>query len=310
MTKDYYKILGIEKSASQDQIKKSYKKLALKYHPDRCKNDIEKKSSETKFKEISEAYGVLSDEKKRKQYDLYGDASNSGFMFNQDFDPNEIFTKVFGANFGGFSNKSGNSDGASFMFNSMGNNSTFFSTSRSKKDPPIHKSLDLTLEELYFGCTKKFKITYKNYTSSSNFTTESQIIEINVKPGWKAGTKITFNNVGDRKIGKEPADMIFTINEISNCHFDRDKNNLIKHMYITLKESLTGFKRTINCIDGSIINIESNSIIKPDDKKIYSGKGMPIPKTPGSFGNLIIKFSIIWPDSITESQREILKSIL
>lgn len=152
--RDYYEVLGVQKSASADEIKKAYKKMAIKYHPDRQsgKSDEEKKEAEEKFKEAAEAYSVLSDEKKRQQYDQFGfDGPNMGGGFGGGFggfDMNDILNSVFGSGFdfggGGFSD--------------------FFGGGRGGRRSNVHRGADLrlkvrlSLQEVATGVTKKFKV--------------------------------------------------------------------------------------------------------------------------------------------------------
>lgn len=142
MAKDYYKILGIDKSADKETIKKNYRKLALKYHPDKyaTKSEAEKKEAEEKFKDIAEAYDVLSDDNKRMQYD---NPMSGGFNFNGNgFDPFDLFRSQFGG-MGGFN-----------PFDFFGNRSQ---QPRMKKGGNIRIQLNLTLEDLYNGASKTIK---------------------------------------------------------------------------------------------------------------------------------------------------------
>ena len=152
--RDYYEVLGVQKSASADEIKKAYKKMAIKYHPDRQsgKSDEEKKEAEEKFKEAAEAYSVLSDEKKRQQYDQFGfDGPNMGGGFGGGFggfDMNDILNSVFGSGF--------DFGGGSF--------SDFFGGGRGGRRSNVHRGADLrlkvrlSLQEVATGVTKKFKV--------------------------------------------------------------------------------------------------------------------------------------------------------
>ena len=144
MADDYYSILGVDKGASSDDIKKAYRKLAIKYHPDKNPGD---KSAEDKFKQINEAYSVLSDSEKRRNYDTYGSAGGGGFNgggFNtSDFNPEDIFNSFFegfGSGFGGF-----------------GGGSTRSKSGRSGENLKI--KVKVTLEDIAAGVTKKIKLS-------------------------------------------------------------------------------------------------------------------------------------------------------
>jgi curved DNA-binding protein len=184
--KDYYKILGVEKKATDDQIKKAYRKLAMKYHPDHTKGD---KAAEEKFKQISEAYAVLSDKEKRKQYDTFG---SSGFQqrFSQEdifrgFDFSDIF-KEFG--FGGFNFSSGGRGGQRFSF---GGGDPFGGRGRQQaqmKGSDLVYELPLTLREVAEGASKTVKFQHKG---------QSENISVKIPKGMIAGKKLRIAGKGE-----------------------------------------------------------------------------------------------------------------
>jgi len=210
MGKDYYKILGVEKNASAEDIKKAYRKLALKWHPDRNPNN--KEEAENKFKDIGEAYSVLSDTRKKQIYDQLGEeglkGQSSGFGGGFSFmNAEDIFKQFFGDEnpfpafggsgkhgafqFGGGFPNMGFGDMGGFSFGGVNNNN--MQEMQPKQSPPTETTLSFSLEELYNGLTKKMKISRKRLTPDGHSTyDDTKIVEINVKPGWKAGTKITF----------------------------------------------------------------------------------------------------------------------
>ena len=167
MKKDYYEILGVAKDASVPEIKKAYRKFALKYHPDRVEED-QKKEAEEKFKEISEAYGVLSDPKKRKMYDQYGHAG-----IDQNFTSDDIFR---GADFSSIFGDSGLGDIFSQFFGGGGGGSGFDffggggGRQRVQRGADIQYEVDLTLEEAYKGVKKKIKVPRNEYCKPCNGT--------------------------------------------------------------------------------------------------------------------------------------------
>ena len=297
MGKDYYKILGIAKGASDDDIKKAYRKLALKYHPDKNKEA----SAEEKFKEVAEAYEILSDAKKKEIYDKYGEeglkmGGNGGgggqagpspshgqsFSYTWSGDPNETFRMFFGNSnpfggfFGGGGGGAGNEDdddmigggGGSFpggfppnmfrftqssfgggpggptassnMHQSMNNGQQSQSSSMGKKksqDPPIFHDLLVSLEDIASGTTKKMKISRKVLSGDGRSTyLEDKVLTIDIKPGWKAGTKITFPREGDQSPSTLPADIVFIIKDKPHQFFKRDGVDLIYTARISLRE--------------------------------------------------------------------------
>lgn len=285
MGKDYYKTLEIKKGATDEEIKKAYKKLALKYHPDKNKAP----GAEDKFKDIAEAYEVLSDKKKRDIYDHYGEEGLKGNMggstgggtspgggnFTYTFhgDPRATFAQFFGsANpFGGFFDLGGG-PGNNRMFTSFGGMDDDMDTdmdpfgtlgmgmgprgpggafrsqsfnihgnnaNRGKdkmQDSPIEHDLYVSLEDIVRGCTKKMKISRRVLQPDGTVKKEDKVLTINVKPGWKAGTKITFQKEGDQGRNKIPADIVFIIRDKPNPLFKREGSDIRHTAKVTLKQ--------------------------------------------------------------------------
>lgn len=286
MGKDYYKVLGIAKGASDDEIKKAYRKMALKYHPDKNKA----KDAEEKFKQIAEAYDVLSDPKKKEVFDKYGEEGLKGGMGNPGApsgggqhtytfhgDPHETFRMFFGdenpfASFFSTGGGTGNIHSFSFGgdpmdidqdpfggmgFNQMGQMGGGSRMSQKRQDPAIQYDLQVTLEEVYQGATKKMKITRKVLSPDGRTSKpEDKVLSIDIKPGWKAGTKITFPREGDQRPNAIPADIIFVIKDKPHSTFVRDGSNLKYTAKISLRDvsiykpSLTNspiFDSNLNC---------------------------------------------------------------
>lgn len=343
--RDYYETLGISKSATEDEIKKAYRKLALKYHPDKNKSP----GAEEKFKEVAEAYEVLSDEKKRKSYDMHGfDGMNGGipeggpsgdgysYTFTQNVDPRATFEAFFGgsnpfAKFGngGFSDvfmegeDAGGHFGPGFGHFGMGGNTQVFNIGSrgsspfshkkpQQQDPPVERELRVSLEDIAKGCTKKIKITRQRLNPDGMSTRrEEKILTIDIKKGWKEGTKITFPKEGDEKPGVVPADIVFILKDMPHSTFTRDGSNIIYHKSITLKESLTGCTLRIPTLNpGRHLTLHSSDVIKPDTTKVFPNEGLPFPKQPQRKGNLIVKYLIKFPDFLTTRQRNTLKETL
>ncbi|KAF0978498.1 hypothetical protein FDP41_002318 [Naegleria fowleri] len=329
MGKDYYSILGVARNANEKEIKSAYRKLALKWHPDR--NPDNKTMAEEKFKEIAEAYEVLSDSNKRAIYDQYGEEGLKGgipssgasggfttggasFHFSN---PEDIFRQFFGArspfdsmfNMGGF--EDGDDFGTSFSF---GPRSSFFQSTQQRgprKAPDVVQKVACSLEDLYKGKTKRIKIT-KSMLNPDGQTTrkESKILTFPIKRGFKKGTKIRFENEGDQAPGIVPADVVFEIDELPHSTFQRDGNNLIYSPSISLKEALSGTVIEVKTLDDRMLRIPINDIVEPGYTKIVSGEGMPLSKDPDQKGDLIIKPNIIFPRYLSNQQKEALKKIL
>lgn len=337
---DYYKILQVDKSAKDEDLKKAYRKLAMKWHPD--KNPNNKKEAEAKFKQISEAYEVLSDPQKRAIYDQYGeeglkgqvpppDAGGPGgaaFFHSGDgpnvfrFNPrnaDDIFSEFFGFSspFSGMGGGGGmNGGGTRFsssvfgdeFFSSFGDGRTMNSIHR--KAPAIEQNLPCSLEELYKGTTKKMKISREIADASGKTLPVQEILTIDIKPGWKKGTKITFPEKGNEQPNLIASDLVFIIDEKPHSVFKRDGNDLVVTQKISLAEALTGYTVHLTTLDGRKLTIPINNVIHPDYEEVVPREGMPIPKEPSRRGNLRIKFNIKFPTRLTAEQKSGIKKLL
>jgi len=344
MGKDYYAILGVSKSASEEDIKKAYKKLALKHHPDRNLNDPEK--ARAKFVEINEAYEVLSDKSKRSIFDQFGEEGLKagmgepggpdpsqfsgiphGFRFNAS-DPFTVYEQFFSGfpGFGGgeFRGSKRREGGRSKPFGGKRNPySGFgmedfenFSFDRMDEDvghggpEPAVRTIKLTLQELYTGLTKKLKVTRTIYDERGDQRQESNVIEVKIGAGWKTGMKITYPEAGDKHPRRPAQDLVFVIEEIPHEYFKREGDDLIYTAKISLAQALTGVKLNIPMLGGRNTEVMiKDQIIQPGYTHIVYGGGMPNRKQPGAFGNLVIKFDIVFPKQISESNRQELKKV-
>lgn len=275
MGKDYYKILGIQKGASDDDIKKAYRKLALKYHPDKNKAP----GAEERFKEVAEAYEVLSDKKKRDIYDNYGEEGlkggipgghgtggpGGGYTYSYHGDPRATFAQFFGNSspfsaffdFGGGNNRMFMHDddmdvddpfglgvggpprggpGGAFRSHSFNFHNSPNRNKDKLQDPPIEHDLYVSLEDITKGCQKKMKISRKVLQPDGTTKKEDKVLTINVKPGWKAGTKITFQREGDQGRNKIPADIVFIIRDKPHPLFKREGSDIRFTSKISLKQ--------------------------------------------------------------------------
>ncbi|CAN1354810.1 DnaJ homolog subfamily B member 13 [Linum perenne] len=266
---DYYKVLQVERNASDDDLKKAYRKLAMKWHPDKNPND--KKDAEAKFKKISEAYEVLSDPQKRAVYDQYGE---EGLKFNPR-SADDIFAEFFG-------------------------NSSPFGENK----------LPCSLEDLYKGTTKKMKISRDILDASGKTMQVEEILTIDIKPGWKKGTKITFPEKGNEQPGIIPSDLVFIIDEKPHPVFSREANDLVVTQKVSLSEALTGYTVNLTTLDGRSLTIPVSNVIHPTYEEVVPREGMPIPRDQTRRGNLRIKFSIRFPSRLTAEQKAGIKKLL
>ena len=181
---------------------------------------------------------------------------------------------------------------------------------RQRQDPPLETPLNLTLEELYQGCEKKMKINKRVLSPDGTTRQEDKIITIGVKPGWKAGTKITFPQEGDEVAGKIPQDIVFVVKEKPHPLFTRDGNDLYYMASITLKEALVGTTLSIPTIDKVVIPYKLPGVTTPKTEVRIPDHGMPISKTPRQYGDLIVRFNIEFPSELPPKNKQKLSDLL
>ncbi|KAL6567740.1 hypothetical protein OROGR_001408 [Orobanche gracilis] len=302
---DYYNILKISKNASEEDVKKSYKRLAMRWHPD--KNAVNTEEAEAKFKQISEAYDVLSDPVKRQIYDLYGEEGMKsgrcskerevgggvgGFKFTPR-NAGDVFEDIFG----GF-------DFAREKRNGCGGGGVL------KKAVAMEIQFPCSLEELYKGARRKMKLSRIVLDESRKPCTVEEVLSIHIQPGWKKGTKITFPEKGNHEPDSAPGDLIFMVDEKSHPTFKRDGNDLIVHQKISLLDALTGKTLSITTLDGRELPLALSDVIRPGQEMVIGNEGMPISKEPGKHGNLRIKFDVKFPSRLSAEQKSDLRRVL
>ncbi|VFQ62777.1 unnamed protein product [Cuscuta campestris] len=331
---DYYNILKVNRNASDDDLRKAYRRLAMIWHPD--KNPGPKKhEAETKFKQVSEAYDVLSDPQKRQIYDLYGEEAlksgqvphpprggthhfhtqphpNPSFRFNPR-DAEDIYAELFG---GSSSSKIHNGRGRETrdgFFRSTANAGAEFSgasSSASRKAPAVENTVMCSLEDLYKGAKKKMKVSKTIQDVSGMPRIVEEILTIEIKPGWKKGTKITFPEKGNQEPGVIPSDLVFVVDEKPHPFFVREGNDLVVKQEISLLEALTGKTLELITLDGRNLRIPLTEVVRPGHEVVVPNEGMPISKELHRRGNLRIKIDVRYPTRLTEVQKSELSRVL
>ncbi|CAN1234354.1 DnaJ homolog subfamily B member 13 [Linum perenne] len=188
------------------------------------------------------------------------------------------------------------------------------STGRKVKPPPVLKNLECTLEELCYGCTKKVNVTRDVLTDRGQIVQEEEELSIQVKPGWRRGTKITFEEKGNERLGAQPADVTFVIVEKGHQFFRREGDDLELMIEIPLVQALTGCDITIPLMStkSETMKLMIQDIIYPGYKKIIAGQGMPRTNEDeeGKRGDLRVLFLVAFPVELTEEQRSKVVNIL
>eukprot|EP00904_Undaria_pinnatifida_P008570 jgi/Undpi1/4843/HiC_scaffold_19.g08196.m1 len=286
---DYYETLGVQRAVSDADIKKAYRKLAMKWHPD--KNQENTAEASKIFQEIAEAYDVLSDKRNRAIYDQYG---------YEGLREGEIFERFFGTH-------------NPFVEFGFGDTMPFASRLKKegpKKPAPVSRDLACSLEELYNGCTKSFKVTRKRFNGDGELGEATTQLTVTVKPGWKKGTKVTFPGEGDEGPGVLPADVLLVVAERPHEYFSREGNNLVYTSMLSLADALTDCIIEVPTLDGRVLRLPCPEIVSPGYERRLEGEGMPISKKPGSRGDLLIRFKLVFPAFLPQPSKVILRKLL
>lgn len=337
---DYYKVLGISRSATSAEIKKAYRKLSLKYHPD--KNTAP--DAVSKFADIGNAYSVLSDEDKRRAYDQGGEdaVKMQEQRANQpQQDPFSIFEH--------------------FGFGGMGGGRR---SQEEQQTPSLETPVRVSLRQLYVGeilevsykrqvlcvehancqrncpdcqgpgvkvkvhqlapgfvqqvqvrdeaCVAKGKCWKSPCKSCPNGMTEEEEIQltVDINPGMHDGDRIKFDQIADEAVGHTPGDVTFIIRQMPDNTFARKNDDLETTMTISLEESLIGFVKTIQHLDGHAVTIRKDDVTYCSEIFTIANEGMPKKGKKGVFGNLYVTLLISFPRKFTESQKKLIKTAL
>ncbi|CAI9291843.1 unnamed protein product [Lactuca saligna] len=314
MDDDYYKILNVSKTVNDEDLKKAYRNLAMKWHPDKNPNNMYE--AEAKFIQISEAFEVLGNPQKRLLYDQHGEEdlketppsddskTENGFSGRtaEDIDILEEFCNRCGFDFD--TSRGGRNDNSNV-------DNRFKGSTMLKKPPPVENTLPCSLEELYNGSTKKMQISRTFVDKNGQLTLVMETLTIDIKPGWKNGTKITFPDKGNQQKAKElPADLVYVIHEKPHQVYKRDGNDLFVNYRLTLAEALKGTTINITTLDQRELAIEVKDIITPEYELVVSKEGMPLPNDPDSRGDLKVRFEIKFPKKLTSQQKTALRHAL
>lgn len=298
---DLYETLGINKTATQEEIKKAYRKLSLEMHPDR--NNGSDDSTE-QFKKISKAYETLGDEDKRKNYDMRDNNFNNKRGIG--IDPTELFN-IFSQNiFSKMGQHMNAGDGP------IPNGPGFFNVEGIRqslnKPLPIMKNLEITLINAYVGCTLPIEIT-RWVNEKGIKREETETIYINIPKGVDNNELIILRDKGHIINDSVKGDIKIFISVKNETEFIRNGLDLVLNKTITLKEALCGFSFDMKYLDGKIfkINNGNGNVIGFNYKKVLPDMGM---KRDNHIGNIIINFTIVFPEKLTEEQVESLLTIL
>tara|TARA_B100001175_G_scaffold82827_1_gene69424 strand:+ start:4698 stop:5807 length:1110 start_codon:yes stop_codon:yes gene_type:complete len=338
MKEDYYKILGISKGATESEIKKAYRKSAIKYHPDK---NPDNKEAETKFKEAAEAYEVLGNSEKRAKYDQFGHAAfeGAGGFGSGGMNMDDIFSQfgdIFGSAFGG-------------GFSGFGGGSQ-----RSSKGTNLRIKVSLTITEIANGVNKKIKVKRKIQAQGTEFSTCSncggsgqvtqitntilgrmqstttcnvcsgtgkivsrkavgsdsngqvlseETVEVKIPPGVEDGMQLRVSGKGNDPISNGiPGDLLVLINELPDENLKREGNNLHYDLYISISDAVLGISKEINTVSGKV-RIKLESGIQSGKILRLRGKGLKSINGYGT-GDLLVHVNVWTPKTINKEQKE------
>ena len=290
--KDYYQILGVNKNATDDEIKKAYRKLARKLHPDLNPND---KEAHKKFQEINEANEVLSDPEKRKKYDQYGKDWQHAEQFEQAKRSQHQQQRGYSESFSGDFDQGDFSEFFNSMFGGRGGGYTKREAKFRGED--YHAELQLNLADVYRTHQQVLTVNGKN-------------IRITIPAGVEDGQKIKIKGHGAPGINGGPnGDLYIGFHIINNSQFKRDGKDLYTNAEIDLYTAVLGGEITVDTFDG-----KAKLTIKPETQngtKIrLKGKGFPVYKKEGEFGDLVITLNVKIPTGLTEKQKELFEQLV
>ncbi|CAI5497048.1 unnamed protein product [Closterium sp. Naga37s-1] len=319
-SRNYYDILQVPRSASEDQIKRSYRKLALKFHPDKNPGDEEAKK---RFQEIGNAYEVLSDGEKRRIYDQHGEEGVKQHSAQQAAGGGQdIFSQFFGG-FGGFGGQQQEEE------------------EQTPKGDTVTVDLEASLEDLYNGrsfqvwrdknvvrsapgkrkCNCKARMVtrqiapgmFQQFTQQEcqecpnvKYEREGMPIDVDIEKGMKDGQEITFYEEGEPVMDGDPGDLKLVIKTRPHKLFERRGDDLHMNLTVSLVDALVGFKHSITHLDNHLVEVGTSGVTRPGEVRKIKGEGMPIYDTTNK-GDLYVQFTVDFPKSLTEDQKDVVR---
>lgn len=299
--KDFYTLLGVSRNASAEDIKKSYRKLALKYHPDKNPGD---KSAEEKFKEISEAYDVLSDSKKREMYDTFGHAGaqqgfgggaggpfggGGGFRRQSSSEGGDPFQDIFGDMFGDiFGQARAGAGGAR--------------SRRPQRGADLRYTLNVTFEEAATGIEKVI-----SFVRQKSGKEESAKLSVNVPAGVKEGQRLKLSGEGDTANGGSSGDLYVIISIQEHALFKRSESDVLLDLPIAYTDAILGTNIEVPTLTGkAMIRIPPGT----HSGQTFRLKGKGFPKIGGfGSGDMLVKILVDTPSSLSSKQKELMEEL-
>ena len=310
--KDYYKVLGVERKAKEDEIKRAYRKLALEHHPDR---NPDNKSAEEKFKEINEAYQVLSDPDKRARYDQLGTSYNNyqqrggtpgGFNWEDWFvqKPGSGNVRVEVGDFGDIFGGGGLGDFSEFFSRIFGGMPDMGTAYRNQGNPSVRaghapqayqQDVTISFNEAYQGTTRRIEF-------------DGNQKEIIIPPGARTGTKVRVSEAITTSPGRPKSDLYLVIKVAADSQFTRKKNDLHTVIDVDLYTAVLGGEVKVPTLGGNVV-LSIPAGTQSEQSFRLAGRGMPYLKNPKSFGDLFVKVNVKIPRQLTDQEVELFSEL-
>ena len=302
----HYEVLGIDANADETEIKKAYRSLSFKHHPDRSQDP----DSSNIMQRINEAYEVLREPQSRQQYDA-------------ELNGHHMHANPFMGNMGGinifdmlFSQMAGGMGGINIEIMHNGNGTTFIRRHIGKPET-IVKNISITLEQSYTGFVATVEIDRWNMRQQDGLKiNEIELIQVKIPAGVETGQSILLEGIGNSVEGNEgnegnsvKGDVKVCVSVQSHATFIRQGSDICFKKSMSLKEALCGTQFQFEHLNGKMLTLNvTNAIIFPGGKKVFAGMGMP--KMDGTVGNLVLEFDVQFPTSLTQEQKDVLSNVL
>jgi curved DNA-binding protein len=290
--RDYYKILGVPRGSGADEIKRAYRKLAMQYHPDRNPGD---KQAEDSFKEINEAYQVLSDPKKRSRYDQLGESysqwQRNGAPGNYDWGKWSAGPGVQEVNLDDLFGDGTFSDFFRSIFGGM-NVGQALRGRVSRGAPSIQQPVTISLKEACTGTTRALQIG-------------SRRVDVKIPPGVRTGTKIRAPGAGPARQDGSPSDLYLVMDVAEDQFFERDGDDLHTHLTIDVFKAILGGEAEVKTLSGKVV-LTIPAGTQPEQVFRVAGRGMPVLKRAQATGDLYVHLKVQIPRQLNTKQRSLL----
>lgn len=277
---DHYNTLGVAENASEDDIKKAFRKLAMQHHPDKNPGNRE---AEERFKKINDAYGILGDRNKRAEYDQIRKHGGSRQQWDQ---------HGFHFNAGGFTNID---DMIRQFFNQNGFDQDPFGFNNPRRNRDLQMSIEMSLEDAFTG--KDVPVRFNNNGHDVN-------VVVKIPRGVENGIRMRFQGYGDKSVqGIPPGDLYITVIIQPHPTFHRDGPHLHTEIKVDAFEAMLGINREITCIDGGTISLNIPAGTQVGSVLRVKGRGMPLRQNQAQRGDLMATIGIVIPANLSDAHR-------